>query len=409
MTVFFVRRTVYDEPSGKCLTRFADATVLDWFRSRWDEFTQDDRGGHRLEALFQCPVDDLLALFEIAYWQHLPAPENDEQFERYLRDHLQINGTILYEPHLLTILSIDDIGMEACSYVFDDVYLSRHGKRAAYLLHDGWQLPVGRTETGGFEPEEPTSAWKPCGSGSGATYFIFLYYDEDDGCLTGLLNPAGRIDGLRLPDLVSYLSPAGKLALDDSRFQLLRSQLFPAPLTANPLEESFRQVLLDDSEEADRGVQALAAWRAYSDWLQEQQDRPVGLVFLEQALKAIPRLPIAHLPLGAYMAFDQPSLGRVCRDLNEALAGVSLEPDQFPDPELCRVHVEDHLAQLCLNTEYWRTRRRSLLYHQWIFFDDLWAAAHRDLANALLRYARCWDVLSPDGPHDDEHEPPSEW
>ena len=45
---------------------------------------------------------------------------------------------------------------------------------------------------------------------------------------------------------------------------------------------------------------------------------------------------------------------------------------------------------------------RKDMYHQWIFFDDQWAAAHPDLANSLLRYTRCWDMLSPDGPNDDE-------
>ena len=34
------------------------------------------------------------------------------------------------------------------------------------------------------------------------------------------------------------------------------------------------------------------------------------------------------------------------------------------------------------------------LYHRWIFFDDLWAAAHPELAKAILTYAGRWDVLS---------------
>jgi hypothetical protein len=33
------------------------------------------------------------------------------------------------------------------------------------------------------------------------------------------------------------------------------------------------------------------------------------------------------------------------------------------------------------------------MYHQWYLFDDLWASAHPDLANAILRYASRWDVL----------------
>jgi hypothetical protein len=86
--------------------------------------------------------------------------------------------------------------------------------------------------------------------------------------------------------------------------------------------------------------------------------------------------------------------------LNAAIEKKSLESDQLPLPGMCHVRVEEHVAQLCHNTEHWRSHHRVDLYHQWIFFDDLWAAAHADLANAILRYARCWDVLSPDGPHD---------
>src|SRR5205823_4212450 len=55
-------------------------------------------------------------------------------------------------------------------------------------------------------------------------------------------------------------------------------------------------------------------------------------------------------------------------------------------------HVEDHLAQLCLHM----AEGDYPYFHQWIFFDDLWATAHPDLANAILRFAARWDVLSAD-------------
>ncbi len=48
------------------------------------------------------------------------------------------------------------------------------------------------------------------------------------------------------------------------------------------------------------------------------------------------------------------------------------------------------MAVFCLHVARWD---KEDLYHQWYFFDDLWAAAHPDLANALLRYASRWDVL----------------
>jgi hypothetical protein len=54
--------------------------------------------------------------------------------------------------------------------------------------------------------------------------------------------------------------------------------------------------------------------------------------------------------------------------------------------------VDQHLAQLCLSTAQFREG----MFHQWILFDDLWAAAFPSLANGVLRFAARWDVLSAD-------------
>jgi len=46
-----------------------------------------------------------------------------------------------------------------------------------------------------------------------------------------------------------------------------------------------------------------------------------------------------------------------------------------------------HVAQLCHHTDPF------FGFQQVVLFDDLWAAAHPDLAASLLRYARSWDPL----------------
>ena len=67
------------------------------------------------------------------------------------------------------------------------------------------------------------------------------------------------------------------------------------------------------------------------------------------------------------------------------------------------VHVEDHVAQLSLHVNIWKLPRTERhVYHQWILFDDLWASVHPDLANAILRFVRRWDVLSPLDARDEE-------
>ena len=51
----------------------------------------------------------------------------------------------------------------------------------------------------------------------------------------------------------------------------------------------------------------------------------------------------------------------------------------------------EHLAQACKHVG--AGSRQGKEYHQWIFFDDVWASAHTELANGLLRFAARWDVL----------------
>ena len=53
--------------------------------------------------------------------------------------------------------------------------------------------------------------------------------------------------------------------------------------------------------------------------------------------------------------------------------------------------VTQHLAQLSLNVGAWE---RTQLFVHWVLFDDLWASANADLANALFCAASRWDVLS---------------
>jgi hypothetical protein len=292
MTVYFVLRSHYDEPSGKSLCRFEDDTVLDWFRSHWGLVDEEGVAYERVADLLGWGVDPFIELFGAAFEQGLPPPKSVRQLAGYLQEHIEAEGTILCKPHLVTIRWVDECNMELCSYLFDDAYLARHGKRAVYLLHEGWQLPGGHSEAGGHEPDEPTEEdLRPPGGLSGTTYLVFLFYDyENDGNLTDLWGGL-RIEGLRIPDLASYL--ALRFRSRELFLLLLRSALFDAPFTEDPVEEGFRQVLLNAHEDEDAWrSEAGPALMAYSDWLEERQGRPAGVLFLEQALKALFRLPV---------------------------------------------------------------------------------------------------------------------
>jgi uncharacterized protein (TIGR02996 family) len=378
MAVYFVYRSHYGDPAGKRLARFDDESVLAWFRNHWG-----DRG--QLDALLGFHVYGLDTVFNHGPDEERPPPETDEQLERYLREDLYSEGPVLYQPHLLTVQTEDD-ELQVCYYVFDDHYLAEHGRLAAYLLNDGWSLPGDHAEAGDWKPAEPTEPYPSlAGKGQGAVYLVFNFYEDSYN-----LSPTGRIDGVRLPDLARYLCEEDPTRCPGGFLFLIRSQLLSSPVTGEAVEDAFRQAIL-----ANPGDDA--SWAAYSDWLQERDQWPVGMALLEQALSAVARMPVAHLP-GEEIWLVRP--GPVAEDgafVARLLA--DLPPGRAPDPAKGRLQVQEHLAQVCLHTDRWG---ETDLYQQWIFFDDLWAAAHPDLANALLRYERCWDVLSPDGPHDND-------
>ena len=135
---------------------------------------------------------------------------------------------------------------------------------------------------------------------------------------------------------------------------------------------------------------------AYSDWLQDRGERPAGLLVLERALARVARCPVTDLSSAALDALMAGGVREAGKALARALPG---RPRWSDDLGKSLVHVEEHLAQLCLHVG--RHYGETDVYHRWIFFDDLWAGAHPDLANAILRYARTWDVLSPGRPSED--------
>jgi uncharacterized protein (TIGR02996 family) len=334
MAVTFVYRSHYDDPSGKRVRRFPDATVLDWFRNHWAEL-RDNHTYVLLESLLGFQIYGFNSLFEAANEVDLPAPADERQLAEYLAARLYSEGPILAEPHCITVKTDDD-ELEVCYHIFDDVFLAGAGARAAYLLNDGWRLPAEHLEEGTFEPAEPTTSDDPAGDGRGTTYLVFLAYQ--DSCNLSDLEPADRIEGVRLPDLVPYLA-RGNGHHHDVYLMLLRSQLFAAPLTDDPLEEGFRREMLENPEDE-------ATWCAYSDWFQERHSRPAGIALLEEAMRATTHIPVSGLPYDAWKILDRDvPIAKARADLQRALTSAKASR-WLLDPSKSRIQVEEHMAQL---------------------------------------------------------------
>jgi uncharacterized protein (TIGR02996 family) len=390
MAVYFVLRTPYDSPSGKMIARYDDDNVNAWIRRNWEFGRLHPKEAEKIPdfGVYGYGIYGFALFFQAA--EHAsPPPEDLEELQEFLRDAIYSEGRCVFcDPHLITVLHNDD-ELEFVYYIFDDHYVREYPARAAFLLHQDWQLPTDAVEIP-FQPSEPVRDYAPTGTGQGALYWACSAF-EDSGSLSDL-GSGLRIPGLRVPDLARYLARTDAAKLASGYWELLRARLFADGATSEPLEERFREALLDDPDDE-------ATWAAYSDWLQERGFKPAGLTVLELALRSLG--PYARAPDSAFTAVRTGTVREARAALDRVMAAHGVDPRDTHDPAKTLVRINEHVAEFCWHIACWEvTRNNQQVYHQWIFFDDQWAAAHPDLANSLLRYTRCWDMLSPAGPKD---------
>ncbi len=347
MSVYFVYRSHYEGPSGKHVRKLDGDSVLGWFQAVWERAKQADDLFAWVRDELGCYPYGFSTIFEAARDKSLPPPRSDQELEAYLTEHLYVEGEQIFEPHAIQVLTDDD-ELELTYVFFDDHFLEEYPGRAAYLLHEDWRLPI----TSGARPYVPSIEAKevdPPGPGAGTTYLAFLaFYDSMNLDLDG----PWRIDGVRVPELADYLRDAEPDGDWPFELRLLRSQLPP-----------------DDSAGPS----------------------------LRIAMERVARLPLRQI--GGTLETSKIGFGTVegaTAELEGLLKGSKPLKHGF-DPSKARISVADHIVQLCLHTGW-----EDEMYHQWFLFDDLWAGAHPDLAEGLLRFAKRWDVLTPDEPGESE-------
>src|SRR5262249_3666063 len=153
---------------------------------------------------------------------------------------------------------------------------------------------------------EPSQPIEPAGGGEGTTWVVILAYyagDNIDG-----LQPAHRIDGVRVPGLARHLLGApvdyGQEPGDVVQVSaLLQSGLARLPREAAAFLTAVRESPGDE-----------ASWLAFTDWLEEHNEPPPGQYLLRRAFEQA-----------------EPGLYRRPHDRSRDL-----------------IRVEEHLAQLCL-------------------------------------------------------------
>jgi uncharacterized protein (TIGR02996 family) len=385
MSVYFVYRCHYMGPSEKYLKKFDDDSVLKWYQARRGRLggTDCDTVSRMVEREMGCRIYSFFDLFwlraEEEGEKELPSPTNAAELAGLVQ-RVYNDEVICQSEHCVQVYTDDD-ELEMAWYLFDDHFLKKHGELAAFLLHDDWKLPAGEGQKPG-RPSEKTTRLVQAKHGEGATYAVFLgFYNSSDNL--DCLGPAQRIDGVRLPELARYLACN---PLNDNwpgEFQDIRAVLTTEGKGTSPLEKVF---LADIRARPDDEVN----WNAYSDWLMEQGSKPAGLRLLEGALTRLGASSDIKIPDGVDL---YELMGESIQTAEAAARPYVKALDRCRKKYRSLVHVDDHVAQLCLfmrNDAF----KKCPLYHQWIFFDDLWVGAHPALANAILRFAARWDVLT---------------
>jgi len=191
-------------------------------------------------------------------------------------------------------------------------------------------------------------------------WFVLLTA-EDTSCLTEMHAPM-RIDGVRLPGLCRYLAEAE-----------------PAPGPPGGMDWPWELRLLRT----------------------QVPDRVTDPAALRIALERTNALNVKRVQKLGYPYAEglEGDLASARRELAGRLAHIAAEEKLhglvYPaDPSRSLVQAEGHVAQLCLNWIAPNDRYAPETFYRWIFFDDLWAGAHPELADGILHYASRWDVLS---------------
>ena len=105
-----------------------------------------------------------------------------------------------------------------------------------------------------------------------------------------------------------------------------------------------------------------------------------GEASIEPALHRCNRYPTIEERPSAALAGPHPAAHQA------AMAElVTVTRPQERDPARSVIHVAGHIAQMSIHANAF------FGHQQWYLFDDVWAAAHPELAASLMRYATTWN------------------
>jgi hypothetical protein len=332
--MYFVGRWREQSPFSKRVVTVPDASVLDWFRRGWGH----DSPAEWIDDELGGDVYGLESIFDEARKRNLPEPQSVDQLRTLLHEHLWVEthdkgDYIRLGEHALRVRTDDD-EVDLAYYFIDDAAAAASPDRLAFLLYDTWPLPTDAIRSGAtFSGGVPVRTVHLGPSGPDSVFSVRLSWESPDTARN--LDLAGAIEfaGLSLPGLAAALHGVSDPEADDLPYdaQLLRALVAPGEGTPGP------------------ALQRYARLPGYSPSLSDLESVPA------QDADRSPALPVP-LP---------------------------------PQPAKSMTQLNTHIVQAARYIDDF------FGFDQWFLFDSQWAAAHPDLARALLRYAAHWDPYSP--------------
>jgi hypothetical protein len=374
--IWFVYRSLYEGLAGKRVRRLPDATVLGWFQRMWastaavvdidDEWEAHQWVAERIAAEPGGEVCGLDSVFVEAHDHGIPPPATWQELGAVLTEHLYVEHEVRVDEHSMRA-STDDDTIYLAYYCFDDTLAYARPDRAAWLLHQTWELPsdIGPGEP--FQPVVPVRPLLPAGDGEGATYVVL---PVDDDVLWYERRRPWVLPGVRLPKLAGWLRLVAP-AVTEIRGQAFNpltgtGDLHPHRFEGWPEPLLLLRALVAPGEE--RLAPALERWNYWPEYFSLVDD-------------------YARAELGWALEEHGVAHARALERLHRG--GPLWWQDGGRDPSASRIRETEHLIQMAMHTtEY-------LGYRWWVLFDDLWADAHPDLARGMLRAASSWDPFAP--------------
>ena len=330
--VYLVYRTPYETPLTRRVHTFPDGTLFDWFQRIWPEVVDDSLGNQsgrvdiELNGGMYCLTDDMC--------ERGKAPDSPAELTKWLHGRRFGEGSVEAVEHAFQAYTDDD-EFDLVTLVFDDEFRKQNPDRVEYLLQENWTLPercdLSRNNNC-FEWDGVTNKLQPIGADEGSVYAC-LFVIDDGGWLSDLLGPY-QFQGVRLPVFAEFL----RLVSDE---------------------------VIQDSENIKK-------------WFTPEKWRPE---FVELRKIAVTQ--------------DADDVGSLLKVYDrQAQVKFESKPDNprsyWKSKRLpSKIQISDHLAQIAFTER--STSRDNKSYDctvSWVFFDDLWAATHAELASSILWAAK---------------------